>query len=179
MPPTFKTWLGELLKQNTYNVNKLLNDNTALHFLIAWSLFESKCFKGDFVARDIPRYALRIVEDASNDILLIRQHTQHFHVRYQDEIHRENMVPERTPKNIREKWEECLRIPFEDLSLEQAVFLGTFVASRFRNNMFHGVKGIDDWLYSRPEIILCTEILQILVSLAEAQNPTLLTQDAA
>jgi len=42
----FEQWLGDLLGQNEVEVCNLLQDPYALHFLNAWSLFESKCCGG-------------------------------------------------------------------------------------------------------------------------------------
>lgn len=55
--PTFANWLGNLLQQSELEVQRLLADETALHFLLAWSLFESKCFGGDLNAKKLGGFA--------------------------------------------------------------------------------------------------------------------------
>ncbi len=39
----FGEWLAELLGQDRGEVEKLLKSERAVHFLMAWSLFESRC----------------------------------------------------------------------------------------------------------------------------------------
>lgn len=56
---TFHSWLGTLFGHSESQVLLLLDNKTALQFLVAWSLFESKCFAGYVRAPDIAQYAQR------------------------------------------------------------------------------------------------------------------------
>ena len=48
------------------------------------------------------------------------------------------------------------------------------VVYRFRNNIFHGNKGVDSWLQYRPQIEKCTNVMQHLITLrATAQDENL------
>ncbi len=58
-------------------------------------------------------------------------------------------------------------------------FFVALVAYRFRNNMFHGNKGVQSWLRYRPQIDLCTRALQAFVSHAESLRPTMSTLGVA
>lgn len=57
----FEHWLGELLGQNEFEIRRLIQDPTALHFLIGWSLFESKCFDGFVKIGKLETFAARLV----------------------------------------------------------------------------------------------------------------------
>ena len=55
--PSFSAWLGTLFGHSSGDIQRLLKDKAALHFLIAWSLFESKCFGGFVQAKNIKVFA--------------------------------------------------------------------------------------------------------------------------
>lgn len=66
-----------------------------------------------------------------------------------------------------------------DMKPEDMVFFVAFVVYRYRNNMFHGNKGIHSWLQYGEQIRLCTEAMQAFVSHAESMSPTISTLAAA
>lgn len=174
---TFELWLGELLQQSSYSVRTLLKDPTALQFLIVWSLFEAKCFKGEFGAKKLLGTCALIDAPFPESVDELLAAARHFHTRYQNESLSAGLAPpDKVPRDVQANWNTILGKPFENLAIEDIVFLSAFVASRFRNNMFHGVKGIEDWLRYRTEIEHCTFVLQVFVTWAEQSNPTLALQ---
>jgi hypothetical protein len=54
----------------------------------------------------------------------------------------------------------------------ERLFFLAMVAYRFRNNMFHGNKGVQ-WLQYTEQIQLCTETIGHFVSHAEHMRPSL------
>jgi hypothetical protein len=58
------------------------------------------------------------------------------------------------------------------LGWERLYFLG-IVAYGFRNNMFHGNKGVESWLRYTEQIRLCTDTIGHFVSHAEHRRPSL------
>ena len=178
-PPTFELWLGEPLQQSSHSVRTLLKDPAALHFLIAWSLFEAKCFKGEFGAKKLLGATAPIIAPSADSAAGLLAAGRHFHARYQNESLSAGLAPpDKVPKDVQAQWNAILARAFDHLGTEDIIFLNAFVASRFRNNMFHGVKGIDDWLRYRTEIQHCTSVLQVFVTWAEQANPTLTLQAA-
>ncbi|WP_152052421.1 hypothetical protein [Tautonia marina] len=169
----FEQWLAGLLGQREYAAKQLLEDRTGLHFLIAWSLFESKCFSGNFEARKL------LVDGLLPDTSLDEQQSLQrlgslFHARYQDDQRLFALAPkEFTPQYLLEELRKLLQLPRQDLSAQNHRFICLFVASRVRNNMFHGMKGIDDWLRDKELIEQSTEALQVFVSAAERDKRTL------
>ena len=89
---SFTAWLAELLEQSEFEVQRLLSDETAMHFLLAWSLFEAKCFKGDLGAQDLKAFAGDVggLEEASFELLASAG--KHFHERYQDRTKLSNPI---------------------------------------------------------------------------------------
>ncbi len=59
----FEAWLADLLSQDELEVRALLRDPKALHFLITWSLFESKCFGGFLKLEALDSFASRLVAE--------------------------------------------------------------------------------------------------------------------
>lgn len=172
---TFASWLGELFGQSAFEVRRLLDDKRALHFPMAWSLFESKCFGGFVKADQIRQFAEKVATGAEFiDDKLVRA-SIHFHNRYQDKGRLQNLL----------HGQRCVELTaalaklHSTLTKAEMVFLAVFVTYRFRNNMFHGNKGVDSWLKFGEQISLCTDVLQSLVSRSEAIEATMKTTEAA
>lgn len=177
--PTFANWLGKLLGQSKVEIQRLLANKNAWHFLLAWSLFESKCFSNDLKASKLSAFASDYV-NSNGAMLGLIPPAQHFHARYQNKKKLANLMPKgKTPEWMITEFKELLGIQYEHLTQEQAVKLVAFVVYRFRNNIFHGAKGVASWLSYQEQIRLCVEVLQVFVSHAEAINPTLSVLEAA
>jgi hypothetical protein len=173
MPNTFEKWLGQILGQDAYSVSCLIKDPIGLHFLIAWSLFESKCCAGNFNAgKHCVSAKMPETGPEENDFLMGQ--ARHFHHRYKLDEHLGSLAPvEVTNRNARKEFVDNLSTPETTLSCEQARMMVVFVAHRVRNNMFHGQKGIDDWFRDRDLIGRCTKVLQVFVTAKERESPTL------
>jgi hypothetical protein len=171
---TFEHWLGGLLGQDEGDVHLLLEDRTALHFLIVWSLFESKCFEGFARINRIPAFSEQLVAETF-DSSRIEAALAHFHMRYQvKERYRQLMHRQHC-----ERMDTLVQRQLESFSEEDRVFFVALVAYRFRNNMFHGNKGVQSWLQYREQIALCTGALERFVSHAELLRPSFPERQAA
>jgi len=178
--PTFENWLGQLLGQSEIEIQRLLADENATHFLLAWSLFESKCFSSDLKASKLSAFASDCVESNRNILESLIKPAQHFHARYQDKKKLANLMPnDKTPAWMIKEFKKLIGVAFNNLTEEQVVTLVAFVVYRFRNNMFHGAKGIASWLRFQEQIRLCIEALQVFVTHAETNNPTMCNLEAA
>ena len=171
----FSTWLGRLFGQSEFQARRILEDECALHFLVAWSLFESKCFAGFVKLHQIRQFARRVAVEEHFDTGSLQAAATHFHDRYQDEGRLSNLLHQQAC----EPFVTILRKPFATLKPEETMFLVVLVAYRFRNNIFHGNKGVESWLRYGEQISLCTSVLQALVSHAENISPTMKTEEAA
>lgn len=164
---TFASWLGTLFRHSELQVRRLLDDGTALHFLVAWSLFESKCFSGFVKAAEIASYAERVAPrfgpQAVHDAVV------HFYQRYQHETLFRNLMHRQKDERL----SGLLEGSMDQLSPQDKVYFVVFVIHRFRNNIFHGNKGVDSWLKYRQQIQYCVEAMQVLVSDAEHAEPTM------
>jgi hypothetical protein len=170
----FETWLAKLLGQSELKIGRLLKDSTAVKFLIAWSLFESKCFDGFVKIARIDEFARRLASEAF-DSKAIRHVLNHFYDRYQKKDRYRHLM----------HGQQCSRMDGllgsqpQTFVQEDEVFFVTLVAYRFRNNMFHGSKGVQSWLQYREQIRLCTSALERFVSHAEYLRPSLSDEKVA
>lgn len=166
---TFASWLGGLFGQSEFQARRILEDEHALHFLVAWSLFESKCFGGFVKLDQIHNFAQRIARESQFNRTKLLCASAHFHDRYQDKERLRNLLHSKHCDDFT----AILAKPHTNLTAEEVVFFTVFVSYRFRNNIFHGNKGVDSWLHYGEQISLCTGVLQALVSHTEALAPTL------
>jgi len=62
------------------------------------------------------------------------------------------------------KLKAILSKDFEVLSADEIAFFTIFVVYRYRNNIFHGNKGVASWLKFQDQIKLCIKVMQTLIS---------------
>jgi len=80
----FDQWFANYLEQDACEVARLLNDKTAIRFLIAWSIFETSCFGGFAKDKDIEDFAKDLVGTEGFQPSELMVAANHFHNRYQD-----------------------------------------------------------------------------------------------
>lgn len=165
---SFETWLATLLKVSEAEIRHLLHDQTATQFLITWSLFESKCFGGYARLEDIDTIAERLIKQGAWSGSL-KPAAEHFYKRYQDK----DLLRTLLYKQKCGPFLECLRKPFEVLSQQEILFLLLVTVYRYRNNIFHGNKGVKSWLLYEEQIKLCSQTMQTLISHEEKLKPSL------
>lgn len=85
---------------------------------------------------------------------------EHFHSRYQDKQLHANLMHNHDYPDIR----PLLRSQVDSLTSFDRVYLLVSVVYRYRNNIFHGSKGVASWLKFRPQIERCTEVMQALIT---------------
>lgn len=169
---TFSSWLATLFGQSDHQVRRLLDDGTALHFLVAWSLFESKCFAGFVKAADIASYAKCVAPRLESP--KVHATAVHFYKRYQDRTLFRRLMHNQNDERL----SKLLNGSMDQLTPEDEVYFVVFVIYRFRNNIFHGNKGVNSWLNYRQQIQYCVEAMQVLVSDAELAVPTMNAETA-
>ena len=83
---SFFAWLLKLLDESKpEEVQRLLDNSTGKLFLIAWSLFESRCFQTEFNVRKIKDFSENVRADGAFQPKEIWDAAEHFHDRYQDD----------------------------------------------------------------------------------------------
>lgn len=156
----FDQWVANYLGQDAREVTRLLGDKTAIRFLIAWSLFETSCFGGFAKVEDFDDFARDLVSTKGYQPSELMVAANHFHERYQDKkLYRNLMHKQKSPciALIRQK-------DVGSLSADEIVFFVIFVVYRYRNNIFHGNKGVQSWLKFKHQIKLCINVMQTLIT---------------
>ena len=162
---TFDKWFASYLGGSKPEVVKeLLEDNTAVRFLIAWSILESIHLKNG----GISQLAREISARGDLEISKLMQIGEYFHKRYQDNEKYRNLMH----RNSCGELEAILKKCFTELNVYEHVFLVLYVVYRYRNNIFHGNKGVESWLAYRHQIKLCTDCMQILIAHNNSQERT-------
>ena len=170
--PAFHSWLAALFEQSEMDIRRLIDDETALQFLIAWSIFEAKCFSGFVKAAQIAGYAKRASPSVCQES--ISDAVAHFHARYQDESLFRHLMHRQDNTRL----SGLIGHKLSDLTDEDRVFFLVFVIYRFRNNIFHGNKGVETWLRYREQIQYCIGAMQVLITHAEQAAPSIRAEAA-
>jgi len=149
-------------KQDPPEVQRLLNDDTALRFLIYWSWFESKCFDENMQINKFRPFVNEVVVNKNFDPDAFKKAGKYFHKRYQNSTRFRELFNNRPeipgfPDIINKK--------FEDIDNYDLLFMLVVVVYRYRNNIFHGSKGVESWLYYKEQIQLCNDIMWKLISI--------------
>jgi hypothetical protein len=166
----FDQWFANFLGQDALQVATLLNDKTAIRFLIAWSLFETSCFGGEAKVVGFKGLARDWVSNNEVQQSELMDAANHFHERYQDKKRYGNLMNKKTLCLDSIKGEEfklhseIRQQKFKLLSAEEIVFFVIFVVFRYRNNIFHGNKSVASWLKYKDQIKLCIKVMQTLIT---------------
>ncbi len=159
MDKEFLKWLSEYLEADEKETKELLDNEMVRYFLIVWSIYEAKCFKGFVKVDKFNEFAKRIAERI--DANRINDSAEYFHKRYQDKKKYQNLMH---GKNQNSSFDKILKKAYTNLTVEEKIFLLTFVTYRYRNNIFHGSKGISFWLKYDEQIKKCIYVLQEFIN---------------
>lgn len=172
--PTFENWFADILSQSRSQVHELLSDQTAIQFLIAWSIFESRCFAGYLKLADIETYAESCATSGFKTEQ-VSSHLLHFFQRYQDPNNRGRLWHQQKA----DRFHALVKRDVGTLSSAEWVYFAICVVYRFRNNIFHGNKGVWSWLQYADQISRCVVLMQAFISHEEAIEPRLRMPSAA
>ncbi|MBN1816756.1 MAG: hypothetical protein JW828_05315 [Sedimentisphaerales bacterium] len=181
----FIKWLTDYFKKNEQEVNghkineqvvrKLLKDKTVVSFLITWSIFESRFFRGFVKVSNLEGFAKKVVANSGYDKEYFREAAEHFHMRYQDKKKYKNLKYLGEPgkyDNSKESKivDEIINRKFDENDKEWMRLL-LYVVYRYRNNIFHGNKDVNSWLNTyKEQIKLCISTIQTWISLTSDRN---------
>ena len=163
----FSEWLAKQLKaQSKEDIQKVCDEKYALYFLMTWNIFEKTLFDSDcrmgkaLSASDlIGKLAVKF--DSQEQAALCR-----FFERYKNSSEYVRRLFN-TTKEGKDVFASYLKKEnFSDLlaEKEKAVKFALCIIIRYRNNMFHGNKGVSNWLEYRQQINDCTCLMQHFIS---------------
>lgn len=170
-----KKWICNKLKLKSEELNFLYKNNFALNYFFIWTIFERTNFDKFMKIDKIDEFT-KNKKDTAKDLEEI---FYYFYSRYKI---RGNNKSERNKKkkNRRnlcyqvncstskcENYNKCTFYKILDKDIkkikpEEKIYLLTYVVYRYRNNMFHGSKGLESWAKYTEQINKCIEIMMIL-----------------
>ena len=110
-------------------------------------------------------YSKKLVQSPHYDARRLQTIAEKFYNRYKDKRLYENLTHETTHKTKPKEVEEILKRDFGALEEFEVLFFLLYVVYPYRNNIFHGNKGVQSWLKFKPQIEQCIEIMQTLITL--------------
>ena len=154
-------WLNKYFaRQSTdssVTIDEILKNENAIFFLFIWSIFEQKCFSGSFTIRKIEDFVCNNIEKFK--VLDCDEAIKHFHKRYQNSDKYENLKHRDDVLNI----DSIKNKAYDSLSPEDKFNLLLYVIYRFRNNIFHGNKHLENWGKFDEQIGYClTSMISII-----------------
>lgn len=154
-----RKWLAQVNGTNLKNIQNILKDEKATTYLMVWSVFEQNIFDGYMTKDKISNKAKEYSD--KYELLNVDDIVFHFHGRYQD---KENFNHLKHGDNNISKYVEILEKEEENLSSTEKLQLMLYVCFRYRNNIFHGNKGVLSWSKYTPQINNCINFMMALVN---------------
>lgn len=149
-------WLSKVLQIDEWLVSETVNNQMATVFLLIWPIIELNLFNGDMSHSQMLAVAKEYKEKFPDDEL--DEIAKHFYCRYQDNNKYQKLVRGYNWRKI----EILLTRPYDTIYKENKIAFMIFVVYRYRNNIFHGLKTIDQWNDFSDEIQLCIKFMILL-----------------
>ena len=154
-------WLANFYETDTRNITSLLDCQVATTYLLIWPVMEQNLFSGfmkqDKIAETATRYTLYYSE------MNIEEDVKYFYDRYQNRRFFRNLKHGSYHTEV----DDILKKRYNVLSPTEKLHLMIFVVYRYRNNIFHGSKGINSWLQFSEQIEKCISFMMKIVDCHE------------
>lgn len=147
------------------NIKETFSNEKATTYLVVWSIFEPSVSNGFLKIKDIKDIAQKYSSKYSS--LNIDSITKKFYDRYQDEKKLRNLVHSQSNPNIK----EILSKQYSDLQAGEKMELLLFVVYRYRNNIFHGNKGVLSWQHYTEQIDDCLAFMMKMIDITMKCEP--------
>ena len=153
MLENLKIWLSKYLGiEDPRQTESFFRNENVTGFLVMWAIFERDVFSGFVKYRNLASFASQS-HDIWNEAL--NSEFFYFHNRYQNEVLYKNLIHKDDFKEIREiKSKQSSAI-----TDQEKLSIVLYVVYRYRNNIFHGSKGVESWLQFSPQIERCVKIM--------------------
>ena len=155
------TWLATYFETTPNYIQEMLKDENATTYLLVWPVFEQMLFSGFMKKTDIPTVAQKYAPYYQE--LNIETSVQHFHNRYQDHNKLRNLQHNDSFACV----SSILAQNAANLSDEDKLTFMLYVVYRYRNNIFHGNKGIESWSSYTTQIELCLNFMMTILDCTE------------
>lgn len=159
-----KSWLASSLSTSQTNIDNIMHEEKATTYLWVWSVFEQKVFSG-FVKRDDLKS--KSIEISVHYALLgLDDIIYKFHKRYQDNDNFQHLKHSEKGESI----EPQLSKDFPALTCDEKLYIALYVAYRYRNNIFHGNKGVLSWVHFTEQINDCITVMMKITDITNRKR---------
>lgn len=133
-----------------------LKESNAFEFMILWSVLETKLFNKFCHKSDLAEYS----HNHALPIYDIDEIIEYFHDRYRIQGGKRNddykhLIHQDVVADI----DRILEKPYDKLTDKEKCHFMLYVVFRYRNNIFHGNKGVDSWSFYRKQINKCVDAM--------------------
>ncbi len=167
-----KEWLAKALKIEKEEIKRLFEEETSRNFFLVWTVFERINFDKFVKLEKIKEFSKKDFE-IDNELEEI---LKKFHLRYQDEKLRKNLCYKNKCNNKEcNIFSECefyilCNKEYKDIEKDEKIYFLTYIVYRYRNNMFHGNKGLESWLQFEEQIKDCITVMKKLTVLPDKKD---------
>lgn len=163
MIDNLKQWLSVFYDIKLEEVESYFRNENVTGFLILWTIYEQKLFNGFFRLHTLERFCNEYTWEWKTEL---DEAFIHFHNRYQDSVKYRNLCHSEAASDIG----EILQLTVDKIDLKRKLKLILFVVYRFRNNIFHGNKGVNSWIQYTEQIRHCVQVMKVLISQYQNHN---------
>lgn len=156
-----RRWLASYFETTPKSIEDMLKNENATTYLLIWPVFEQMLFGGFMKKGDIQPVAQKYAPYYQE--LGVDVYVQHFHNRYQDHTRFRHLKHSDNYPCV----DKMLAQNITDLTDEEKLTLVIYVVYRYRNNIFHGNKGIESWSCYTTQIEMCLNFMMSILDCAE------------
>lgn len=156
MIENLKQWLAKYFRIEPNDTESYFKNENVTGFLVMWSIFEKQLFNGFLKYRDLVAFSKSHLENWNDHL---EKEFQYFHDRYQDKALLENLMHDDNYAEITSIVNSLKPM----LSKDQKMLFVLYVVYRYRNNIFHGNKGVESWIKFKPQIVKCVDIMIMIL----------------
>lgn len=157
MTESILIWLAKHFETDKRLMQEALTDEKATSFLLVWPIMEQKLFNGFMRKGDIAAQATSL-SNYYNEFD-IKQMIRHFHERYQEKACYKHLKH----KDNDARCDKIVAAQLSDLTQADELYFMLYVVYRYRNNIFHGNKGIKSWSQYSIQIDYCINFMMQIV----------------
>lgn len=148
-------WLANYYDTSIVNIYDLLNSERATTFLLIWPIFENELFNG-YCRKGLLASKIKDIVSVFNDD--IEKMAKHFHDRYHNnKRYYHNLIH----NDKYDDFSSIISNEYETLDNESKLLMLLYIVFRYRNNIFHGNKGILSWTKYGKQIDYCIDFMTL------------------
>lgn len=151
-----KAWLASYFIIKETEVESYFRNENVSGFLIMWTILEQKLFDGFVLPNKFETFSTANSSKWNQEFEI---EFVYFHDRYQNKDIFQNLC--HGDRNL--KVNEIINSLPTNINTNDKLLFLLYVVYRYRNNIFHGNKGVDSWIIYSTQIGKCVQIMKYLL----------------